>query len=338
MKARNRSCTNPPPKHGGSLCQGSTINYEDCFLRDCPIHGNYSAWSEFSSCTFTCGGGKQYRTRTCTHPSPRYGGLNCSALGPELEEVDCNENPCPIHGRYSGWSDYSECSTSCGTGTKTRTRTCTQPAPQYGGKDCTMFGPTNEQLSCFVKVCPVDGNYSNWSAFSLCTKSCGVGKKTRTRKCDNPFPVGEGRNCSHLGPAIESQLCNIEVCPVSGGYTQWSVFSPCTKSCAGGTHFRTRNCTNPRPEAGGLDCTRIGPPKEVVPCNTKPCPVDGGYGEWSDFSSCSRSCGGGESVRARQCNNPAPEYEGKDCSLLGPARESRDCNTKRCPGKINLFF
>ncbi|XP_022795633.1 uncharacterized protein LOC111334203 [Stylophora pistillata] len=331
VKTRNRTCTNPPPKHGGSSCEGSSIDVEDCFLRDCPIHGNYSAWSEFSSCTLTCGDGKQYRTRTCTRPSPQYGGFNCSTLGPELEEVDCNENPCPIDGRYSGWSDYSECSTSCGTGTKTRTRTCTEPAPQYGGRDCTIFGPANEQLSCFIKVCPIDGNYSNWSAFSLCTKTCGVGKQTRTRKCDNPVPVGDGRNCSHLGPAMENQRCNTEACPVNGGYSNWSDFSPCTKSCAGGTHFRTRNCTNPRPEAGGLDCTRLGPPREVEHCNTKPCPVDGGYGNWSNFSSCSRSCGGGESVRSRQCNNPAPKHEGKDCSIFGPSRESRACNANLCP-------
>lgn len=337
-KTRNRSCTNPQPQHGGDYCQGSPTNTELCFLRHCPIHGNYSEWSDFSSCTLTCGGGKQYRTRTCNNPSPQYGGINCSGLGPKREEVDCNTNPCPIHGGYSKWSDFSACSVSCNSGSETRTRMCTRPLPQHGGRDCAIFGPAIETRSCFIKVCPIDGNYSNWSVFSVCTKSCGMGQKTRTRKCDNPVPLGEGRKCSRLGPSIHTQPCNTQPCPVSGGYTPWSDFSPCTKSCAGGTQLRTRNCTNPTPEAGGQDCSRLGPSRETALCNTKLCPVDGGYGEWTDFTPCSVSCGGGESVRYRNCDNPFPEHGGEECLRLGPARESLACNTKQCPGELSSDY
>lgn len=337
MKTRTRSCSNPRPQHGGDHCQGDPSDTQNCFLRHCPIHGNYSEWSVFSPCTLTCGGGKQYRTRTCTRPSPQYGGLNCSGLGPEREDVDCNQNPCPINGGYSEWSDYSACSVSCNSGKETRTRMCNRPPPQHGGKDCSLYGPAKETRSCFIKVCPVDGNYGNWSEFSPCTKTCGRGLKTRTRECNNPAPVGEGRNCSRLGPPKEHWPCNTQPCPVSGGYTSWSEFSPCTKSCAGGTQFRTRNCTNPKPEAGGRDCSRLGPPEETASCNTQPCPVDGGYGEWSKFSSCSRTCGGGESVRSRKCNNPVPQHKGRECLRLGPAREVRDCYTKQCPGGLFVF-
>ena len=336
-RTRTRSCSNPRPQHGGDDCQEQSNSREICFLRHCPINGNYSEWSTFTSCTLTCGGGKKYRIRTCTRPSPQYGGRNCSGLGPEREDVDCNTNPCPIDGGYSEWSDFSPCSASCNSGTETRTRMCNQPKPEHGGKDCFRYGPAKETRSCFIKVCPVDGNYSNWSEFSPCTKTCGAGFKTKTRECDNPVPVGEGRNCSHLGPAVESWPCNTQACPVSGGYTPWSAFSSCTRSCAGGTRFRTRNCTNPAPEAGGQDCTRLGPPKETALCNIKPCPVDGGYGEWSPFLACSRTCGGGKSVRSRKCDSPAPKHGGKDCSRLGPPRDVRICNTKDCPGEPFMF-
>lgn len=63
--------------------------------------------------------------------------------------------------------------------------------------------------------------------------------------------------------------------------------------------------------------------------------LDGGYGEWSKWSECSRSCGRGENLRTRLCNNPTPSGGGKNCSQLGSAKESQPCNDKECPvGKV----
>ena len=167
----------------------------------------------------------------------------------------------------------------------------------------------------------------------MCSKTCGGGEKIRTRKCDNPAPVGEGRNCSGLGPPIDARPCNNETCPISGGYSIWSQFSPCTKSCGSGTQYRKRNCTNPPPGVGGQNCSRLGPPKETVYCNNEYCPIDGGYGEWSPYTICSRTCGVGQRARSRSCVNPSPQYGGKNCSQIGKAQEIDVCNTKKCPGK-----
>lgn len=43
---------------------------------------------------------------------------------------------------------------------------------------------------------------------------------------------------------------------------------------------------------------------ECVPINTRPQAIDGGWGEWTDWTACSRSCGGGVSIKERHCNNP----------------------------------
>ncbi len=54
-----------------------------------------------------------------------------------------------------------------------------------------------------------------------------------------------------------------------GGYTQWTVFSPCTAKCLGetGDSVRRRFCTNPTPQFGGQNCTGLGVDKESKPCN-----------------------------------------------------------------------
>ncbi|KAH9494396.1 Netrin receptor unc5b [Bulinus truncatus] len=56
------------------------------------VNGGWSVWSEWSDCSATCGKGKQRRSRTCTEPSPYYGGLPCE--GEQQQSVTCS-NPCP---------------------------------------------------------------------------------------------------------------------------------------------------------------------------------------------------------------------------------------------------
>ena len=36
LKERTRSCTNPPPRHGGKLCNGSCVDTIECNTHPCP--------------------------------------------------------------------------------------------------------------------------------------------------------------------------------------------------------------------------------------------------------------------------------------------------------------
>ena len=59
--------------------------------------------------------------------------------------------------------------------------------------------------------------------------------------------------------------------------------------------------------------------------------VDGDWSDWSQFSDCSTSCGGGERVRTRSCDNPVPEFGGADC--VGRDTRIRECAfVIACPG------
>eukprot|EP00795_Rhopilema_esculentum_P001079 gene1079-15413_t len=60
--------------------------------------------------------------------------------------------------------------------------------------------------------------------------------------------------------------------------------------------------------------------------------VNGGLGEWEDWTPCDKSCGSGLQVRERNCDSPVPKGSGKDCSELGPLSETRVCKIKECPG------
>lgn len=59
---------------------------------------------------------------------------------------------------------------------------------------------------------------------------------------------------------------------MQGNYTEWSAWSKCSKPCGEGERFRTRNCTNPPPAWGGLDCRFEGNDREQENCKIKDCP------------------------------------------------------------------
>ena len=331
---RTRTCTNPEPKHGGRNCSfiGPSKEIKSCNIFPCPIHGNFSSWSFFSVCSKSCGNGTRSRTRNCSNPFPKHGGKNCSLLGPLIDVQQCNVFPCPVDGGYTVWGNFTSCTRSCGNGTKYRIRNCTNPAPRHRGKNCSLQGPSVDVKTCNVHPCPIDGGYTSWSEFGLCSRSCGRGRKYRTRNCTNPVPQFGGRNCSGFGLAIDARECFLRECPIDGGYTEWSEFSACTRSCSGGRQKRWRTCFNPKPKYGGRDCERLGPSSEVQRCNTFPCPVHGGYSEWTGFEPCTRTCGGGKRIRRRSCTSPPPAHGGRNCSGLGPSIDSFACNTEKCPG------
>ncbi|XP_067021197.1 semaphorin-5A-like isoform X2 [Acropora muricata] len=117
---------------------------------------------------------------------------------------------------------------------------------------------------------------------------------------------------------------------IDGGYSEWSTFSECNATCGGGIMVRKRSCNNPEPQHGGKNCKGLGTAVEEKNCNSFPCPLDGGYSHWSNFTSCSVTCGGGEQTRIRSCTNPVPCCGGRNCEHLGPSVETRKCNTCKC--------
>ena len=56
------------------------------------MNGKWASWGSFGKCTKSCGGGHKERFRSCTAPSPKFGGRPCPG---HPRQVDyCNYHPC----------------------------------------------------------------------------------------------------------------------------------------------------------------------------------------------------------------------------------------------------
>jgi hypothetical protein len=114
-------------------------------MEACAVNCEQSAWSEWSVCDKTCGGGTQKRTRTTITPAAN-GGVEC---GPLEETQACNMEACAVNCEQSAWSEWSVCDKTCGGGTQKRTRTTITPAAN-GGVECGQLEETQE---CNMQAC-----------------------------------------------------------------------------------------------------------------------------------------------------------------------------------------
>ncbi|XP_045296778.1 A disintegrin and metalloproteinase with thrombospondin motifs 12 isoform X2 [Leopardus geoffroyi] len=81
------------------------------------------------------------------------------------------------------------------------------------------------------------------------------------------------------------------------------------------------------------DGTRCGEKKwcmagKCITVGKKPESIAGGWGRWSSWSHCSRTCGAGAQSAERLCNNPEPKFGGKYCT--GERKRYRLCNVHPC--------
>ena len=62
------------------------------FFNSLAVHGGWSEWNDYGSCSVECGGGIQTRTRECSNPLPADGGNDC--VGDLSETRNCNDQHC----------------------------------------------------------------------------------------------------------------------------------------------------------------------------------------------------------------------------------------------------
>ncbi|KRY49596.1 A disintegrin and metalloproteinase with thrombospondin motifs 17, partial [Trichinella britovi] len=345
-KSRSRTCWQ------GS-CVGDSVQREACRQAPC-IEGRsnaldepfWTSWSEWTACSTTCGPGARARYRRCAFGK-------CVGANDEVEQ--CINAPC---GQWNAWSFWSACSVSCGPGTRTRTRTCA---------DSSCEGSDREIARCNLRSCQSDGVWNSWSEWSSCSVSCGIGIRQRNRVCATGNCNGEShmseqcqlprcavwgawgqwsecgsqsgirqraRQCyglgTCLGPDTESKACE-----PGNGWTEWSPWSVCSRTCGKGLRRRHRSCLGSVHSCPGdfkifevcheKDCPNVdlGNAKTTLPTQPSTGMYFVGY-EWSQWSYCMGRCGTGIRKRIRlckghHCRSPIAT-ESQYCQLL-------PCNT-----------
>ncbi|KAL7044499.1 hypothetical protein ACKWTF_001926 [Chironomus riparius] len=188
-----------------------------------------------------------------------------------------------VPGKTYSWRDegYTACSASCLGGVEELIINCVRDDT---GKVVSPYlcspetKPENRIRTCNDIPCPPRWNYSD---FSPCTKSCGIGIKTREINCIHEVTRG-GENTMIVPnsmcpqpPPSDRQYCNVLDCPA-----RWEIgdFSRCSKSCGGGFKNRTVVCKQTMAQdhkVGRVDsmCPGIKPADKKM-CNTKACPPE----------------------------------------------------------------
>uniref|UniRef100_A0AAY4BU61 Thrombospondin 1a n=1 Tax=Denticeps clupeoides TaxID=299321 RepID=A0AAY4BU61_9TELE len=167
---------------------------------------------------------------------------------------------------WSPWSEWTQCSVTCGRGTQTRGRSCDRIT-----NNCE--GSSVQTRDCFLQECDKrfkqDGGWSHWSPWSSCSVTCGEGVSTHIRLCNSPTPQMGGKVCDGVGR--ETKKCVQPACPVDGGWGPWSPWNACPVTCGGGVQMRNRLCNDPAPKHGGKEC--VGKAKDTQLCNKQDCPI-----------------------------------------------------------------
>eukprot|EP01005_Ploeotia_sp_CARIB1_P001581 NODE_49_length_1989_cov_422.059613_g48_i0.p1 GENE.NODE_49_length_1989_cov_422.059613_g48_i0~~NODE_49_length_1989_cov_422.059613_g48_i0.p1 ORF type:complete len:406 (-),score=54.18 NODE_49_length_1989_cov_422.059613_g48_i0:672-1889(-) len=278
------------------------------------IVGDWEMWSE---CTQSCGGnGIQTRTRPIVEQ-----GVDC----PNTQESrPCGTQHCETQCVMQQWGKWGVCSKTCGTGIKRRVRTILK-----GGFDCPTF--TAEEAPCELRTCEIHCELDDWTRWTPCDKTCGGGKRTRTRVVRVQPPPG-ARACPSTN---EVMACNTQACPktpvsVNQGdellqlqgakgqckFSAWTSWTNCTQECGGGLRTRTRKITQT-----GFDCPVTIQSRR---CNVDPCEGKCTVGAWGSWGRCSQTCGNGSQMRNRTVIN-----NGTDCPHT---TESRLCDLRPCTG------
>ena len=296
---------------GKGSCNYALKETRACATERCVIDCAVSAWAAWASCSATCGTGTTRRARSVAAiPSP--GGKPCPI---REESKACDAGACPSNCKVSAWGDWGACTLSCGSGEHTRHRTVTD-TPQNGGFSCPVLV---EAQQCNTDFCPVDCKETEWSGWTVCTKSCGWGMQTKTRAVAESAQHG-GKPCGLL---VDVMPCHASHCPVHCSVSPFGLYGDCSKTCGGGVHRRTRTVLE-HAQHRGYQCPTL---EQEKPCNAAPCAVDCAVSEWSAWGACTKTCGDGTQERTRD-TTVAASLGGRGCPIT---KEDRACATQACP-------
>ena len=215
------------------------------------------SWTKWSECSSSCGGGVELRTRQILVVAA-HGGVACNTSD-LLQSTACEEVPCPIHCVWGHWSEWSTCTKECEGGVTYRHRSEVIVA-EYGGKQCEGSADEDRGLKFLVR----------YPSLNFVVRDIYI---------------------THTYHIISYRIVSYRI-------VSYRIISYHTRTH---THIYTHipipihlffssihSVVNTPPG----DHSTIGFFQEMV-CNAHGCPVDCKFGDWSEWSDCSKSCDSG---------------------------------------------
>ena len=104
--------------------------------------------------------------------------------------------------------------------------------------------------------------WSDWMPWTMCTRTCGGGRRYRYRERGNGSETGS-----------ETERCNVNMCATWG---DWSSWGDCSVECGNGVKSRNRQCeleSSYSATSNVVDWSQCdgGSPRQEMNCNTEPC-------------------------------------------------------------------
>ena len=290
-------------------------------------------WGEWSNCSADCGGGERSRTYIITTPASGSGN-SCTHASGDVETENCNTDACNVD-CVGDWSEWSNCSVTCGGGVQTKTYKITLPAGG-SGEACEIEDGNVLERTCNTDACPIDCEGYWEQEYGNCISSgvtengtlCGQGVMTRkyhvVRQAENGGKscTDENGNIIHHLYQMEQPCPALPACPVDCEGSWGTNYSQCACTDSSrpgvGTKYISYSVSQQKNESGKA-CEATDGQKSWADCN---CPVDC-VGSWNN-PNCSHDAQGDKTF-TYSISQPAL-FGGKACPHTNGATKVEFCN------------
>lgn len=156
----------------------------------------YGPWRQEGKCSVSCGDGVMKMFRLPENTSEK----ECTSLESTLH---CNEGQCAKHCEGQ-WTEWGPCAANC-----TKKRYYQVLSKEHSaGNPCSVARGASDVAQCTDGSCSIDCSVGEWTSKGECTRPCGGGKQSYTRKV-LVTPLGRGKSC----PALDKKEdCNSHEC------------------------------------------------------------------------------------------------------------------------------
>ncbi|XP_026174651.1 papilin b, proteoglycan-like sulfated glycoprotein isoform X2 [Mastacembelus armatus] len=310
---------------GGHNCRGSPKSFRTCNTHECPV------------------GAKDFREEQCS----QFDRLDFQGKRHTWVPYYGASNPCELYCVLRGENFFYRHRSAVVDGTPCyvgRTNICVNGICRIliHGEFMGLDDDTNSVLStASVTVAPHPRDTRTYmyktGVYNECSATCNGGMQYRSVECWEQDPVNprvvDESYCinQRLQRPLGQQACNVHRCTAEYSVSSYSV---CSVTCGEGQQRREVICVGPGGEhLADHACRGLTRPASVRACRRPACFT---HITWhvTDYSLCTKSCGGGVRDRIVGCFdtdlNPYPETR---CGLASKPATVEACNSQPCPGR-----